>query len=293
MKQAFNPVESVLVTGGTGTFGQAFISFLLSQSDIKRIVVFSRGEHTQAAMRQQLGNDERLRWFIGDVRDLDRLTRAMQGVDTVVHAAALKRIETGAYNPDEMVKTNVLGTMNVCQAAANAHCRRVVGLSSDKAYQPVSPYGQSKALAESVLLASNGLYGFGGPRFAATRYGNVWNAQGSVLPTWLSMLERQDRELFPLPVTDPDCTRFFMTIGEAVDMVWNTMRNMQGGELVIPEWLPAYRLGDLVLALGCRHMDIRGLPAWEKLHESMRDGLCSVDARRMSIDELREKLKNA
>ena len=200
-----NKIDSVLVTGGTGSFGQAFVRCLLDTTQVKRVCIFSRGEHAQAAMRRALGDDPRCRWLIGDVRDEARLQRAMQGVDAVVHAAALKRIETGAYNPEEMVKTNVLGTMNVVEAACKAPgVRLVVGLSSDKAFQPASPYGQSKALAEALLLAAN-ITHTKGPKFAAVRYGNVWAAQGSVVPLWRELIEQGATHV---PVTDPDCTRF-------------------------------------------------------------------------------------
>lgn len=284
-------MNSILVTGGTGSFGQAFVRFML-QTGIQRICIYSRGEHQQAAMRAALGDDPRCRWMIGDVRDAARLERAMQGVDIVIHAAALKRIETGFYNPDEMVKTNVLGTLNVVEAARRASVSVVVGLSSDKAYQPVSPYGQSKALAESILLAGNDMFG-GRPKFAATRYGNVWNAQGSVVPAWRAAVEAGQ----PIRVTDHDCTRFFMTIDEAVKMVVDLMTAMwlckPYEPLTIPDWLPAYRLGDLLEAFGMPYAVATGLPQWEKLHESMRDGLCSADARRMTVDELRKALTDA
>lgn len=290
-------IRSVLVTGGTGTFGQAFARFLLEDPQIDRICIYSRGEHAQAAMRNTLAPHDpkgRLRFFIGDVRDQARLARAMAGVDSVVHAAALKRIEIGAYNPDEMVKTNVLGTMNVIEAALAAGVKRVVGLSSDKAYQPISPYGQAKALGESLLLSANHMHGWHGPRFAATRYGNIWNAQGSILPTWRAAYAAGER----LILTSPSCTRFFMRIEEAVSLVWNTLETMKGGELVIPDTLPAYRLGDLGHAFLQLHPDAEfvnvGLPDWEKLHESMKLGCSSCDARhRMSIDELVQEIRNA
>jgi len=281
--------NSILVTGGTGTFGQAFVRSVLQNSNIERICVYSRGEHAQASFREAIGDDSRVRWMVGDVRDLERLQRACRGIDVVFHAAALKRIETGAYNPDEMVKTNVLGVMNIIEAATIAGVKKVVGLSSDKAYQPISPYGQSKALGESLLLAANNMHGKRGPMFAAARYGNIWNAQGSVVPKWKEAIA-QGR---PIQITDKDCTRFFMTIGQAVTMVWELSMRMKGGELDIPEWLPAYRLGDLMEAMapGGFYKTV-GLPEFEKKHESMRAGLSSDLARRMTIDELREHLAN-
>jgi len=277
-------VRSVLVTGGTGSFGRAFVPRVLGLG-AERVCVFSRSEHTQAAMRDEYNEDERLRWFIGDVRDRDRLRRAMEGIETIVHAAALKRIEVGHYNPIEMVKTNVLGAINVIEAAQDAGVEKVVGLSSDKAYQPVSPYGTSKALAESLLLAANNTRGKSGPIFAVCRYGNVAGSAGSVIPKWREIL----KSVATVPVTDPDCTRFWMTMAEAVDLVTHTIEAMRGGEMVIPK-LPAYRLEDLVDAMGAT-MDIRGLNGFEKKHEGMRDGLTSDMARRMTVSELRTGLE--
>lgn len=280
-------IGSILITGGTGYFGQALSRRLLEQNLSDRICVYSRDEWKQAQMRKALNEDPRCRWFVGDVRDQDRLRRALSGVDVVIHAAALKRIEVGHYNPDEMVKTNVQGTMNVVHGATDAGVGRVVLLSSDKAYHPVSAYGQSKAMAESLVLAANNTVGQRGPRFAVVRYGNVAGSTGSVIPTWRSLLAGGAREV---PVTDLECTRFWMTIGEAVDLVLNVImgENVPADQPVIPE-LPAYRLGDLCFAMGA-DAKIVGLGAWEKMHESMRDGLCSETARRMSVAEIKEAL---
>lgn len=282
-------MNSVLITGGSGSFGQAFARRLLEIGSIERICIYSRGEHRQAEMRQAFGDETRLRFFIGDVRDRDRLRRAMEGCDTVVHAAALKRIEVGHYNPIEMVRTNVLGTVNVIEAAHDAAVRKVLMLSTDKAWQPVSAYGQSKALAESLVLAANYTRGVGGPAFAVTRYGNVWGSAGSVVPKWRSLIAAG---AVSVPCTNRRCTRFFMTMREAIELVLSTLSTMQGGELVIPEELPAYQLDDLVSALHTHAIET-GLPAHEKLHEGMRDGLTSDKARRMSVDELREYLREA
>ena len=236
-------------------------------------------------MRSELRDDPRLRWMIGDVRDQSRLKRAMSTVDVVVHAAALKRIEVGYYNPIEMTRTNVDGAINVIEAAQDAGVAKVVALSTDKAYQPISPYGCSKALAESLFIAANATVGAGGPRFSVVRYGNVWCSAGSVVPAWMARIEAGEADV---PVTDPDCTRFFMRIDEAVALVRNTIATMAGGELVVPD-LPAYRVGDLAAAIGAT-MRVTGLPAWEKKHESMDDGRCSAFARRMSVDELESEL---
>lgn len=298
-------MRSVLITGGSGFFGRAFVKRLLEMANeplvmmgsgrlmafsapppVERICIFSRGEAQQAAMARDFGNDERLRFFIGDVRDPDRLRRAMQGCDVVVHAAALKRIEVGHYNPDEMVKTNVIGAMNVIESADRAKVSKVVFLSSDKAYQPVSPYGQTKALAESLFLAANRTHAHG-PRYATTRYGNVWLSTGSVVPTWKAALARGG-----VPkITDPEATRFFMTSAEAVDLVLRTIETMPD-DPAIPA-LPAYRLGDLAEAMDIGTLEHVGLGTFEKKHENMCEDLCSVDARRMTVDELREALTHA
>lgn len=285
--------RSILITGGSGAFGTAFVRHLLGLPGTfsQRIIVYSRSEHRQAEMARELeplDSNGRLRFFIGDVRDRDRLRRAMEGVHTVVHAAALKRIEVGAYNPLEVKKTNIDGAANVIEAAMDAHVSRVVALSSDKAFEPVSPYGTSKAFAESLFLAANNTRGWGGPIFAVVRYGNVWGSTGSVVPTWQKIIALASHHKPTVPVTDPECTRFFMTMQEAVELVLNTIFEMKGGEINIPT-LPAYRLGDLAEAMGAE-MKIIGLPAYEKRHESMAAGNSSDTARRMTVDELRNAL---
>ena len=281
--------SSILITGGSGAFGTAFAKHLLQHAPhCKRVCILSRGEFRQYQVAQELkpyDGNSRLRFLIGDVRDRSRLVRAFSRCDVVVHAAALKRIEVGAYNPLEMTKTNVDGATNVIEAAQDAKVLRVVALSSDKAYQPVSPYGLSKALAESLFLAANKTTGWNGPRFAVTRYGNVWRSTGSVVPIWEKMIADGATEV---PVTDPECTRFFMRMDEAVKLVMDTIHNMRGGEINIPE-LPAYRLGDLAEAMGVG-MRVSGLPEYEKLHESMDAGKSSDKARRMSVEELRDAL---
>ena len=275
---------SVLITGGSGYLGRALARRLLETDASHRICIFSRGEHAQAAMREEFGNDSRLRFFVGDVRERSRLVRAFDSVSLVIHAAALKRIEVGAYNPLEMVRTNVDGTINVIEAAQDAGVGKVLFVSSDKAYQPISPYGQSKALAEALVLAAQHTVRECGPKFSAVRYGNVWCSTGSVVPKWRAAAEGGNRPT----MTNPKCTRFFMRRSEAVDLVLNTAANMRGGELAIPD-LPAYELGDLAEAMGV-DPEITGLPKWEKLHESMGPGHSSEHARRMTVDELRAAL---
>ena len=248
-----------------------------------RIVMYSRGEYQQAQSRNKIHDpNNRLRWMIGDVRDLSRLKWATAGIDVVIHGAALKRIEVGHYAPSEMVITNVVGTMNVIDAAAYCQVDKVVYVSSDKAWQPVSPYGHSKAMAECLILAGNTERM--GPRYAACRYGNVAGSTGSVIPTWREILKRSDT----VPVTNPNATRFWMTRQEAVNLVLDTADNMRGGELNIPT-LPAYDLGSLAEAMGAK-MRIIGLPEHEKLHEGMRDGMTSDIAPRLSVADLKERL---
>lgn len=278
-------MTSYLITGGTGSFGRAFTRHLLDNGISERVCIYSRGEHAQAAMADAFGQDERLRFFIGDVRDRDRLRRAMAGVDIVVHAAALKRIEVGRYNPIEMVRTNVDGAVNVIEASQDAGVDTVIGLSTDKAYCPVSPYGHSKALAESIFLAANDTVAADGPRFKVTRYGNVWWSNGSVAPRWYKML-RQGAEA--VPVTDPTCTRFFMWLDEACELVVKAIRDETDKTLFVPN-LPAYDLATLADAFNARYHVI-GLPAWEKQHENMDDGNCSADAPRLSAADLRHAI---
>jgi UDP-N-acetylglucosamine 4,6-dehydratase len=280
---------SILITGGTGSFGRAFTRWALDNT-VSRIVIYSRGEHAQAEMASDLGlrfPADRVRFFIGDVRDKDRLRRALEGVSVLVHAAALKRIETAHYNPMEVVKTNVFGAMNVIEAAHDAGVGRVVALSTDKAWKPVSAYGHSKAMAECLFLQANETRGAYGPTHTVVRYGNVSGSKGSVIPKWRAMVERGETVL---PVTDPDATRFWMLLEEAVQLVVDAIDDKHAGKLLIPE-LPAYCLADLAKAVGASDIRITGLPEWEKPHEGLDDGITSDIARRMTISEIQEGLK--
>ena len=275
---------SVLITGGSGFLGRALTKHLLA-GGIRRVRIYSRGEFAQARMAAEF-QDDRLGFFIGDVRDQDRLERAMQGIECVVHAAALKRIEVGAYNPDEMVKTNVIGSMNVIEAARRARVGKIVFVSSDKAYQPVSPYGQSKALAESLFLAVNRMNL--GPRVTVCRYGNVSGSTGSLIPIWRERLACD----LQITIREPDTTRFWMTINQAVALVCAAM--VSNDEMLIPQSL-AYRLGDLAQAMGATKgypIVYEPLNPWEKKHECMGAGNCSDTARRMTVEELEEALKH-
>lgn len=277
-------MKSILITGGSGFFGQGFARAALQRPGVERVCIFSRGEYPQALMRQAFGDEPRLRFFIGDCRDVQRLERAMHDVDVVVHAAALKRVEVGEYDATEMCKTNVIGAMNVIEAATRAGVRKVVALSTDKACEPVNAYGATKLAAEKMFLAANNSRGAGGTIYAVCRYGNVSGSTGSVIPTWRRALEQGHM----VQLTDPEATRFWMTRDEAVELVMNTIETMQGGELVIPD-LPAYRLGDLAAAMGVTYM-VTGLGQGEKLAEAMRPGETSDKARRMSVAEIEEAL---
>lgn len=284
-------MNSILVTGGSGFFGKGFVREALAQG-AERVCIYSRGEYAQHLMRQEFDNDNRLRFFVGDVRDVDRLRHAMQGVQLVVHAAALKRVEVGEYDSCEMAKTNVIGAINVIEAATSAgygdvqRPRKVIMLSTDKACEPTNAYGASKLLAEKLFLAANNSRGADGPIFSVCRYGNVAGSTGSVIPTWRSALEHGKT----VRVTDPECTRFWMTLEEAVKMVFRTALHMKGGELSIPD-LPAYRLGDLAEAMGVK-FEITGLTQGEKVAESMRPGETSHTARRMPVQEIKEALEH-
>jgi UDP-N-acetylglucosamine 4,6-dehydratase/5-epimerase len=281
-------VRSVLITG-CGFFTKHFVRRLLRDNLAERICVYSRDEWKQAQLRMELKDDARMRWFIGDVRDEGRLHRALQGVDTVMHGAALKRIEVGQYNPTEMVKTNVIGTMNVAIACQDCGVKTAVLLSSDKAYEPISPYGQSKALAESIWLASNDTGGANPTLFAVTRYGNVAGSTGSVIPIWRAAISRGE-----LPViTDASATRFWMNVDEAVDLVlFAISAPLKRDKRIHIPTLPAFSLGDLAIAMAAKQYKVTFLPAWEKKHETLTAGNCSKDARRMSVTELREALQH-
>lgn len=280
-------MKSVLITGGSGTLGHGLTKELLRRGEVERVCIFSRGEKAQSDMRRHF-DDPRMRYFIGDVRDRGRLTRALQGCDTLIHAAALKRIEVGVYNPYEMVLTNVQGSENAVEAARDAGVQRAILVSTDKAFEPVSPYGYTKAIGEALFHAANEHYG-ATCHYSVLRYGNVWCSNGSVVPLWKSILASGGRPV----ITDPRCTRFFMLLSEAVAFILGALDKMKGGETFIPE-LPAYRLGDLANAMSPPGTDYWftgiGLPRHEKLHESMEEGKCSRDARRMTIEELRSHL---
>lgn len=264
-------MKSILITGGTGSFGKAFVQRLLKNHDPERVVVYSRDELKQYEMAAAV-SDPRLRFFIGDVRDGERLKRAMYGIDTVIHAAALKHVPIAEYNPFECIKTNVHGAMNVIDAAIDCGVERVVALSTDKAAMPINLYGASKLVSDKLFVTAQSYVGPRKTRFSVVRYGNVLGSRGSVIPFFL-----KQRATGIIPVTDPRMTRFSITLDQGVDLVIMAARTMVGGELFVPK-IPSVRILDLVEAVAprCKIVSV-GIRPGEKLHELM---IPADDARR-------------
>jgi UDP-N-acetylglucosamine 4,6-dehydratase/5-epimerase len=259
--------SSVLVTGATGSFGKAFVDRLLRQvPDLKRLVVYSRDELKQFEMAQVYSPEEYpvLRYFIGDVRDLPRLRRALESIDIVVHAAAMKQVPAGEYNPFECIHTNVLGAQNVIEACLDVGVQHVVALSTDKAAAPINLYGATKLCSDKLFIAANNIKGGRNIRFSVVRYGNVMGSRGSVIPFFL---ERKSTGV--LPITDPAMTRFNISLEEGVDMVLWAIEKAVGGEIFVPK-IPSYRITDVAQAIGpeCEHR-IVGVRPGEKIHEEM------------------------
>lgn len=255
--------KSILVTGGTGSFGKHFIRTILDRHDPHRVIVYSRDEWKQSEMQASGDFDSSaVRFFLGDVRDGERLTRAMRGVDYVVHAAALKQVPAAEYNPHEFIKTNVNGATNVVEAALTAGVEKVVALSTDKAVNPVNLYGATKLCSDKVFIAANSYAGEGGTTFSVVRYGNVVGSRGSVIPVFC-----RQRDAGKLTVTHPDMTRFLITLKEGVEFVLQSLENMVGGELFVPK-IPACTVGEIarVVAPDCEWDEI-GLRPGEKMHE--------------------------
>jgi UDP-N-acetylglucosamine 4,6-dehydratase len=259
--------SSILITGGTGSFGRAFVRKALTLfPNIKRLVVFSRDELKQFDMSKEFSDTEYkgLRYFLGDVRDYSRLRQAMEGIDTVVHAAALKQVPAAEYNPFEFIKTNVLGAENLIQACLDQGVKRVVALSTDKAAAPINLYGATKLCSDKLFTAANNVRGARDVRFAVVRYGNVMGSRGSVIPFFL-----EKKKTGALPITDPAMTRFNISLQEGVDMVLWAMENTLGGEIFVPK-IPSYRITDLAKAIGpeCQY-PVVGVRPGEKIHEEM------------------------
>jgi UDP-N-acetylglucosamine 4,6-dehydratase len=258
--------QVVLITGGTGSFGRAFTDVVLREHRPRKLIIFSRDELKQHEMRAIFADAEgsAVRYFLGDVRDRDRLYRALDGVDVVIHAAALKQVPAGEYNPLEVIKTNVLGVSNLIDAAIDRDVKKVIALSSDKAANPISLYGASKLCADKLVIAGNNYSGHHGTRFSVVRYGNVVGSRGSVIPFFL-----QRRESGVIPVTDPRMTRFWITLEQGVRFVLACLGRMAGGEIFVPK-LPSMNIMDLARAIApdCK-TEIIGARAGEKLHEVM------------------------
>lgn len=257
---------SILVTGGTGSFGQQFVRHVLGQYRPQRLVVFSRDELKQSEMAEEFSPDEYpcMRYFIGDVRDSARLARALNGIDYVIHAAALKQVPAAEYNPMECIKTNILGTENVANACLDAGVRKAVTLSTDKAAGPINLYGATKLCADKLFVAANNLAGWKPTRFCVVRYGNVVGSRGSVVPRFKRLLSNGNRVL---PITDPRMTRFWITLDEGVLFVLRCVERMLGGEIFVPK-LPSMRVVDLARALDPDvELQTVGIRPGEKLHE--------------------------
>lgn len=256
--------KSILVTGGTGSFGNTFVPMTLEKYDPKKIVVFSRDEMKQWDMAKKFQGDPRVRFFIGDVRDKDRLYRALDGIDYVVHAAATKIVPTAEYNPFECVKTNVIGAMNLIDACIDKGVKRVVALSTDKASSPVNLYGATKLASDKMFVAGNSYSGSHDTRFAVVRYGNVMGSRGSVIPFFISI-----RSKGVLPITDERMTRFMISLEQGVELVWHAFEDMEGGEIYVKK-IPSMKVTDLarVVAPEARQ-EIVGIRPGEKLHEQM------------------------
>ncbi len=265
--------KSILVTGGTGSFGKAFIEYALNNLDPKRIVIFSRDELKQYEARQRFNDDPRLRWFIGDIRDQHRLIRAMHNIDYVVHAAALKQVDTAEYNPFEYVQTNIIGTQNVIEASIDTGVKKVVALSTDKASSPINLYGATKLAADKLCQSANHYAAGYETRFSVVRYGNVMGSRGSVVPFW----EKLAAEGKEIPITDSRMTRFWITLPQAVKFVVESFDLMHGGEVFVPR-IPSMKILDLAEAVapGAKTHEI-GIRPGEKLHEEM---IAADDSRR-------------
>ena len=267
--------KTILLTGGTGSFGKKFTEIVLREKNPKKLIVYSRDELKQHEMRVAGFNDERLRYFIGDVRDKERLYRAMNDVDIVVHAAALKQVPACEYNPIEAIKTNINGAENIVEAAIDRGVSKVLALSTDKAASPVNLYGATKLVAEKLFVQANAYAGGRGTKFSCVRYGNVVGSRGSVIP-----LFREQRRTGTITLTDDRMTRFWLTLDQGVAFVLNSIEMMQGGEVFIPK-IPSMRITDLAEAIapGCK-IETIGIRPGEKLHEA----LISLEEARHTIE---------
>ncbi|MBL18745.1 MAG: UDP-N-acetylglucosamine 4,6-dehydratase (inverting) [Flavobacteriaceae bacterium] len=267
--------KTVLVTGGTGSFGQKFVEMTLNSFDLRKIIIFSRDEMKQWEMAKKYENDPRVRFFIGDVRDRGRLDRALDNVEIVIHAAATKIVPTAEYNPFECIKTNINGATNLVDACIDRKVDRVVALSTDKACSPVNLYGATKLVSDKLFVAGNHYVGIGRSSFSVVRYGNVMGSRGSVIPFFHSIKDRHK-----LPITDERMTRFMITLEQAVQLVWFALEDMVGGEIYIKK-IPSMKITDIANAINpSADLDIVGVRPGEKLHEQMinvEDAPCTYE----------------
>jgi len=265
-------LSSILITGATGSFGSKFVSRIANDKRYEKIVVFSRDELKQHELRLSLGANPKMRYFIGDIRDKDRLIMAMHGIDYVVHAAALKQVDTAEFNPMEFVKTNVIGSQNVIEAAIQNNVKKVIALSTDKASSPINLYGATKLTADKLFISANHYVGKGDTKFSVVRYGNVAGSRGSIVPLFLEMSKNGIQPT----ITDSRMTRFWITLDGAIDFVESCMDEMLGGELYVPK-IPSVKVVDIFTVFGISNPIETGIRPGEKLHEEM---ISLEDARR-------------
>lgn len=265
--------KTILLTGGTGSFGKAFTQRILNNYDIKKLIIYSRDELKQFEMKQYYENEDRIRFFIGDVRDKERLHRALNGVDVVIHSAALKQIPAAEYNPFEAVNTNIIGAQNIINTAIDNKVEKVVALSTDKAANPVNLYGATKLVSDKLFINGN-YYATGGTKFCVVRYGNVVGSRGSVIPYFKELIEKGEKVL---PVTHPDMTRFWITLDQGINLVIKALTLTKGREIFIPK-IPSMKVTDLAKAIDTNcQIKIIGIRPGEKIHETL---IPEEDARR-------------
>jgi UDP-N-acetylglucosamine 4,6-dehydratase len=280
--------KTVLITGGTGSFGKAFSKWLLKNNNPKKLIIFSRDWLKQQQMREAIGDPDNVRWFIGDVRDIERLKRAFHGVDIVIHAAAIKDIDACTYNPYEAVRTNVDGSQNVVDACIDCNVDKALLISTDKAVNATNTYGKTKSLAESIFIDGFAYAGGRKSKFAVCRYGNVLGSAGSVIPRFKKMIEDGVKSL---PLTHCDMTRYFFPMEDAIKLVYSSLQSMEGREVFIPD-MKAARIMDLITAFD-KPFYLVGVRPGEKLHETLYSDLreTSETAEKFTVEELREFIK--
>ncbi len=259
--------KSILITGGTGSFGKKFTERILKEYNPKKIIIYSRDEYKQYLMQKQFSKyNDKLRFFIGDIRDKDRLYRAFEGVDVVIHAAALKHVTVAEYNPIEAIKTNIEGATNIIDAAIDRKVQTIVALSTDKAVNPINLYGATKLVSDKLFVSANAYVGNKPTTFSVVRYGNVTGSRGSVVPFFKTLIDKGDKEL---PITDNRMTRFWITLDQGVDLVFKAIAEARGGEIYVSK-IPSYKITDLALAMKRdAHLKEIGMREGEKLHEVM------------------------